>query len=78
MTVYFIVGGLVILVAAGAFAYFAGRKTGTATTERDQLKDDLGKRRKGDAVMSEPVADEHGWLARSRERLHRMQDDSKS
>ena len=57
----------------GLRLYEAGREKKAAEDMRAAIK----RRRKGDEVMAEPVADEDSWLANGRGRLARkLQDDS--
>ena len=57
----------------GVRAYDAGKTKQAAEEWREAAK----KRRKGETILAEPVAEERGWLASARRRLHRkMQDDA--
>jgi hypothetical protein len=74
--VWYAIAALVV-ATLGAGAWLAVRAYDAGQTKQAEKAWRAGavKRREADEVMAEPVADEGGWLAAARRRLHRMQDD---
>ena len=72
MTGYLIAGILLLVIGAILWAFLAGRSAGKDKTLVGVDEDASKLREEGDAIMSEPVADEDSWLAAARKRLARM------
>ena len=70
---------VIVLAVVSFFVWVILRVADSAREKKaaEDMRAAIKRRRKGDAVMAEPVADEDGWLASARRRLARkLQDDA--
>ena len=66
-----------LLVGVIVWAVIRSGRSGARRQEARSLKEGARRRRKGDEVMSQPVANERDWLERQRRRLARVRNSSR-